>query len=78
MRISINPNDPGYVNFRRFCRARVFLDDVEIRDVLTADEEKGEVDVVCKDRFGNVQLNKDTGFVVHEIVTGDVRVEMPA
>lgn len=45
MRISCDTLDPGYLEWNKIGRlaARVYLDGVEMRDVITADEEAGMV-----------------------------------
>lgn len=40
MRLSADKNDPGYGP--GYINAKVFLDGVELKDCVTADEEKGE------------------------------------
>lgn len=51
MRISAESSDPGYVNYRGPCR--VFLDDVELKDVMAVDIEEGYAEVCLRDRSGN-------------------------
>lgn len=46
MRLSMDENDQGYDPYRAI-RATVYLDGVELKDCLTADEEAGEC--VCFD-----------------------------
>jgi hypothetical protein len=46
MRISMDENDPAYDPYRAF-GAKVFLDGVELKNCLTADEEFGAVQVLA-------------------------------
>lgn len=73
MRISSQDNDPGFVNFRANLGARVFLNEVELRDVFTADEEQGIVVVAARDEHGKLMLDGDC--IARKTMTGVVRVE---
>jgi hypothetical protein len=54
MRITVLDGDPGRMINLRSERYRVFLNDVEVRRCLTADDEKGEVVVVVEDEHGHI------------------------
>ena len=72
MRVSIYPTDPGFANFRGFGRHRVFLNGIEAQDVVTADEELGEVLRLARDEHGSLITDGDE--LIHEIVRGKVEI----
>jgi hypothetical protein len=78
MRISADPRDPGYVNYRQFHRARVFLDGAEQFGVLIADEEEGVIVRYKRNAAGQFVLDKSGLRVARERCRGTVRVEARA
>ena len=77
MRISIDPSDPGYkLGPQRL--VRVFLDDVEMRYVITADDEAGMVVQYQRDGKGSLIVDFGLGECVCETLYGAVRFEVPA
>jgi hypothetical protein len=80
MRVSIREDDLGYatyVNIRRAGRDPViFLDEVEQKSVITADDEAGTVYRHVLDAEGRAQIDPEkTDEVWCETVTGVVRIE---
>lgn len=73
MRVSIHITDPGYANFRGFGRHRVFLNGIEAEEVVTADEELGEIVRVARDEHGAL-IATDGGDFIHETVRGKVEI----
>jgi hypothetical protein len=77
MRVSCNPDDPGYVASP--WGVKVFLDGVEQRKVITADEEEGTVLRYVLDAQGGAQLDpKNPEEAWRETVRGSVRIEFPS
>ena len=76
MRASVDHLDPGYN--RAYFGAKVFFEGVEISRVITADEEKRFVVVVCAHENGDVMLTPDRTEVKTETRYGAVRIELPA
>jgi hypothetical protein len=75
MRISIDCDDPGYPNFLRFGRfPTVWLDDVAISFVVTADEERGEI-VRLKTDASGASVLMDGENVQREVLRGVVKFE---
>jgi hypothetical protein len=78
MRISCMDDDDGFLNFQAALSkgklAYVFLDDRLISDCRTADEEKGFVEVICRDRNGNILITDDE--VKLKRFTGKVNIEL--
>lgn len=77
MRVSIDPEDPGYsphlMNSR--VKIRVWLEGVERGHILTADEEKRFAVLHHLDSEGKLSLDKD-GNVRTEKFYGHVRIEI--
>jgi hypothetical protein len=76
MRISVDKNDPGF-DERRAMDATVYLDGVEIRNCVTADEELGECICFVLDRHGPLQ---DDGSyeTLTEVKRGVVKIVFPS
>ena len=72
MRMSGNKEDPGFKNYRP--GTKVFLDGVELKDVITADEEDGLAIVVKRNKENQVFL--DGGQIAQEEKRGQVRIEI--
>lgn len=74
MRISCDPNDPGYDEWKALSglATRVYLDGVEMRNVITADEEAGMI-VRYKSHMGG-GLIMDRGVVLRETLYGLVEL----
>lgn len=77
MRVSVDKEDPGYVNF--VPGTKVYLDGVERPGVFTADEDQGFLIGAPLDAQGKPALivDKHTGKVLRTAVLGAVRVEVP-
>lgn len=73
MRISIDRYDPGYCNFRDYGAHRVFLNGVEQLEVVTADDELGEIIRLARDEHGVLIVERQ--HVLFELVRGKVRIE---
>ncbi len=74
MRVTADRTDP---DFRaEYLGCKVFLDGVEQRDCLEADDVAGTVIVLARDEKDNI-LFKD-GNLEHELRNGVVRIELPA
>lgn len=80
MRVSVKADDPGNLTYGLLIgegkTVHVFLDEVEQRDVITAEEEEGTVErfVLDSDRHAQIDPNKP-GEAWVETVTGNVRIE---
>lgn len=74
MRISCDPNDPGYIEWNSVGRlnARVFLNGTEIRDVITADEEAGMLVHYVRGESGNLLIRN--GVVIRKTLYGKVEL----
>lgn len=59
MRLSIDPDDPGYSAWKCYGLARVFLDGVERKNVITADQERNYITVTEVDDRGVLKLEGD-------------------
>lgn len=57
MRVSVNKNDPGYVQDP--FRYDVYLNGKKLNHCFTADEEKGFVDCLFTDSVGKFWVNED-------------------
>jgi hypothetical protein len=82
VRLSADENDPGYAAWmaipNRF-EVTIFLDGVEQRSVVTADDEDGFVVKSKLDAQGNVQVNPEKPDEIWmEMLHGAVRIEVPA
>lgn len=80
MRVSAKADDPGNMAFvDALCAGKtvhIFLDEIEQRSVITADEAQGFVERHVLDADGNSQVNPfKTDEVWVETVTGKVRIE---
>lgn len=75
MRLSARRDDP---DFRpESLVAKVLLDGVEIKHVVVADEDKGEVEVLSRDEDGEFIVNRFHNRVVTEIRRGKVEIVIP-
>ena len=76
MRISCDADDPGYAEWMKLGETRfevkVFLDDAEVREVITADEEAGMLVRYRKNDEG--RLIVENGIFLRETLYG--RVEL--
>ena len=73
MRLSVDKNDPGYCTERG--RVRVTLNGVEIRGVITADEERRMLVRYVRDVEGRLGLRPSGDGLLTETIAGDVRIE---
>lgn len=79
MRLSVESSDAGY---EEWCRLRdsgktilVYLDDAEVRDVVTVDDEAGMVKV--EQRVGDdFVLDCETESIATDTLHGNVRIEV--
>lgn len=76
MRRSGDPSDPGYVDPQQGARIFVFLDGVELRDVITADDEEGMIVQAKRDDKGLLVFDYEAGEVVTQTRHGAVRFEV--
>lgn len=77
MRLSADINDPGYGP--SYASAKVFLDDVELHDCVTADEERGEVLVYMRDESNKLRTDPDDPHkILAEWKRGVVKIVLPA
>jgi hypothetical protein len=77
MRISLDRDDPGFQG-GDLLRARIFLDGIEQRHVVTADEEQG---IIVRFYLGihcGPMRQPATGELMLETVKGVVRIEWPS
>lgn len=70
MRLSVDPNDPGF-DLEKSVRAKIFFNGVQINNAITADEEKRLVVRYVLDEAGRI---KDPTVTTLEF--GHVRVEV--
>ncbi|WP_347883230.1 hypothetical protein [Pseudomonas aestiva] len=75
MRVSVDQHDPGYSPGLIGRGVKVFLDGVEQRQVVTADDELGLIVMYDLDEQGNVKVEGDE--VVWVTVHGAVKIELP-
>lgn len=75
MRISVNSDDPGYDNFKKMGRGKVFLDGAEVERATTADEEQGFVTHALSDERGRLLVDKSTKTVLLGTLLGVVKIE---
>lgn len=73
MRLTVLDDDPGRKIDIRTERYTVYLDDVEVKRALTADDEKGEVIAVACDEYGHATI--ENGEVKRQRLYGLVRIE---
>lgn len=80
MRISCLKGDAGERRYAELCgdgkKIKIFLDGVEQREALIADEEEGFVRRVVLTQKGKLAYNPATEAVLEETVRGKVRVEI--
>ncbi len=77
MRLSTNPDDAGYANWKRFIYKngfpKVYLDGALFSDVLTADTDEGFIEIVKHGSDGKVVITYE-GNVATTIRYGHVRI----
>lgn len=78
MRISVDPSDRGYSNWRPELagHVRAFLNGRKIEDVVTADEEEGTVIRHKRTADGFLVVDLTRTEVVCETLEGSVRIEI--
>jgi hypothetical protein len=75
MRLSTDPNDPGYSAFiYNKGSIKVLLEGVELKGVITADEEKRFIVQAVFDDNGKYKLNKDKTEVLKQTIYGNVAI----
>ncbi|QMV50948.1 hypothetical protein [Ewingella americana] len=72
MRLTVLDDDPG-IKTKPGNRIKVYLNDVEIKFCLTADDEKGEVVIAVTDARG--LMVAENGEVKRQTLYGIVRIE---
>lgn len=79
MRLSTNPDDPGYFTFKALpkkVKPVVTVDGVEVKQCFTADDRLGYVLAADLDADGKSRLNARRDDVLRKQVRGDVRIEL--
>lgn len=78
MRISTLALDSGYTTWRKYrhCKIEVYLNDVLVRDCITADDELGEVVVPSKDEHGCYIIDHTRDDIVLTTHVGHVRIKI--
>lgn len=77
MRASVNENDPGYMNWVKNGKLRVFFEGVETQYVVTADEEQRMIIQIELDKAGRPVFDRDTYSLKRVTRYGHVRIELP-
>jgi hypothetical protein len=72
MRVSVDQDDPAYCGPKP--HMMVMLNGVEVRDVITADEEQGFVFRHCRDESGGLVIDLAAGETVKETLRGVVKI----
>lgn len=77
MRYSVLEGDPGHAAWLarggHWSRGvRVTLNGIEVREIFTVDDERGEIVRLARDEFGNILIDGDD--VVHETLHGRVEI----
>jgi hypothetical protein len=75
MRISVQKNDPDYRPDAH--RYKVYFNDELCNDIIVADEDKGKVEVVCRDESGRVIYEYGLRGYKSEIKRGKVEIVPP-
>lgn len=73
----MDPSDAGHHALAVMAKS-VMLDGQRVRDVITADEEKGEILHAKRDEKGNLIVNRITEQFETEILTGKVQIVIPS
>lgn len=75
MRISVDTNDAGYRPDAVMMPIRVFLDDVDVtdKDIITVDDEAGEILHYKRDTSNKLVVN-DEGLCIKETSYGNVKI----
>jgi hypothetical protein len=74
MRLSSIRDDVGYA--RNCFNVKIYLEDVQVRFSVVADEEQGYIEVYEEDGQGNIVVNED-GTIPTKRIFGRVRIELP-
>lgn len=75
MRVSVDKYDPGYIGLFPATHYRVWLDDREVKFVITADDEAGVVICHKVDKNGQVVLGSMPYTLERETLHGRVRID---
>ena len=70
MRLSVNENQP-----HEYVEARIYLDGIERKDVIAADEEARYIDMYCRDESGALIVYCDE--IKTQRLHGLVRIDLP-
>ncbi len=73
MRVSTVEGDPGYLDPITHV-IEVYLNGVEVSEVVTADEELGVVVRAVTDSDGNIVVDYERSCVVYETLQGNVKI----
>jgi len=80
MRLSANPDDPGYAAWGEILSSgksvRVFLNGIERSGVMTADETERFIVMAKRDERGEIVFDRQREEFVLETLRGDVHVEV--
>ena len=75
MRLSVREGDPGYKFMALTSSCTVLLNGVDVtKQCHTADEEEGKVWRVLHDQFGRSYMDRKTGNVAEEMLSGKVEI----
>lgn len=74
MRVSVRKDDPGYKNFFGVILYEAYLDGKKVENVVTADEETGEVFFHARDEHGEFILNEAKDAIIEKRLTGKVEI----
>ncbi|WP_157266523.1 hypothetical protein [Azohydromonas aeria] len=77
MRLSVDPEDPDFLDGCNHMGVRVFLDGTERSEVVTADEERGLLVRYVTDERGKLVLNAARTEPLRETLHGAVAIEAP-
>ncbi|MGO4641708.1 hypothetical protein AB4Z43_25030 [Mesorhizobium sp. 2RAF45] len=75
MRISADNDDAGYVSAERRRGVRIYLDGIDLKDVITADEEDGYILRALRDDLQLLVF--ENGQLVTEEMRGKVKIIAP-
>lgn len=73
MRISVDPNDPGYYVNAKEVVDKISVDGCEIQNVITVDERSGEVVMLTTDENGRFVMDGDK--IAQHSIFGSVRIK---
>lgn len=74
MRISADPNDPGYATFIHHRNAGIRFDGVDTHRVITADDDVGVIVRLVTDEAGRPRVRPDGTGLMKEVLVGKVEI----